>query len=500
VRNWLKHPGAYPLVIGLAAGILIAALVIPISQRDTTVTAAQRRAGVTTGDGAGDGSATGDDTTATSIAADGSVIRVGGAGTKTTTKGGTSGGGGGSGAASTKVPGVSATKIRIGVGIPDLGAVAALGPNYDDGDVQAQMNAVLKMWHEKHLVPINGRDIEFVYRSYDITQPDAQTAACVGWAQDDDVFAVITVNNFWSGAECLAGKYKVPLIVNDIYQDYAIKNSAPYLFSIPYSLDQLLRNWVHFAVSKGLLTKKTRIGLYYGNGTGGKPAVEGAFQQELAKLGFGNQVVARVTTDNYSTGGAEDPVAAQQFAAKQVDLALLLVSAINQTNFQNTATTLGYHPTYLGSDWLFTTNDTAAETFLPAQYDGTLALTSYRFGEESAGYPADPVAAACAANYTAHGGPQEDYKAKPAEWMSLQQGCDVARLILAALTAMGPNLTRLGVVAALENLPTQHMGIYSDLKWSPTDHTGTTAYRALTWKGSCTCWTASGAFAPYDVP
>jgi hypothetical protein len=289
--------------------------------------------------------------------------------------------------------------------------------------------------------------------------------------------------------------------VNDIYPQSTIDRAAPNLFTIPYSLDTLLRNWAHFMVDQGVVTKKSRIGLYYGNGTGGEREVEGPLQQELKKLGIAeSQIVARVKTDNYATGGPEDPVAAQRFAAARAAVALLLVSAIGQTNFQNTATTLNYFPKYLGTDFLATTNDTAAETFSGAQYDGTLAPTSFRFGEESAGFQTEPLAAACAANYAAHGGPAITYRARPAEWMSLQQGCGVARLALLALRAVGANPTRAGFIAALENLPTQRMEVYSDVKWSPADHTGTTAYRTLKWKRDCACWTAIGSFTTYAAP
>ena len=57
-------------------------------------------------------------------------------------------------------------QIVIGVTYPDLTALRALGPEYDNGDVALQWQALLDGWHKQHLVPINGRDIELRFAKY----------------------------------------------------------------------------------------------------------------------------------------------------------------------------------------------------------------------------------------------------------------------------------------------------------------------------------------------
>jgi hypothetical protein len=83
--------------------------------------------------------------------------------------------------------------------------------------------------------------------------------------------------------------------------------------------------------------------------------------------------------------------------------------------------------------------------------------------------------------------------------MALQQGCGVARLLLAALQSAGVDLDRDRLVAALEGLPAQAMEVYADVDFSAGDHTGTSASRTLRWSATCTCWQATGPFTPYRV-
>src|SRR5205823_14800643 len=107
--------------------------------------------------------------------------------------------GGGAGGAAT-----AAGNVIIGIGVPDLGALKALGANYDWGDPQVEMAAVLDRWKREHLVPVNGRNVTFVYARYDIFSADQQRAACQSLVVDHHAFAVADFHLFGPGVPCVA--------------------------------------------------------------------------------------------------------------------------------------------------------------------------------------------------------------------------------------------------------------------------------------------------------
>ena len=265
----------YLVLLGVALGLLIANLVP--AGRVTTIVAAQNGDGSvdTPGEVLGSGGPDG-------LQSPGATNIPGVTGPL-----GTSGPGGGpKGGPAVNVRGVTANRIKIGIGIPDIGVVKALGPNYDVGNPREQMEAVLQGWKDRGLVPINGRDVEFDYRSYDIVGTQQQRAACEGWATDDKVFAVMAVSNFWAHADCLTKEYRIPLLSSDGYTEDTWKVSGNRLYTLMPSTDKMFRNWMHWAHHRGLLTGK-RIGLYYTADAQGAAVVRRSIRAELVKLGYG---------------------------------------------------------------------------------------------------------------------------------------------------------------------------------------------------------------------
>jgi ABC-type branched-subunit amino acid transport system substrate-binding protein len=345
---------------------------------------------------------------------------------------------------------------------------------------------------------VHGRQVEFLYRTYDIVSPDPQRAACQGWAKDDKVFAVVAVHDFWAQPECLTRENRIPLIMSDNTLDDIYRRSDPLLHTLQPSTGRIFRNWVHWAHHRGILTGK-RIGLYYGSVPRDAEFVRSTLIAELKKLGYGGQIVSEVTTDNVATGSPQDSVAVQRFRAARVDLAWLLVSAIGQTNFMQQAQAQLYKPTYIESDFFYSTNDTAASTFPPDHFDGSFGMTSMRFGEPSAGMGIPARAAECAANYERRAGRSVDPKGRPAEWMALQQGCDEARLLLAALQRAGRELNQGTFIAALHQVRDEVMGIHGNVTLRPGKLGGVDTQRTLQWRRDCACWKAIGQFEPLWV-
>lgn len=506
--------GPMGVVAGLAAGVLIAALVIPETQ-DTSSLTAQDTSGVSAqgsegGTAADTGSAeagslpAGDTPTAVgsqdatpSAAASTGAANGGGASAspRSGPLGGATGGAPATESVSANVRGVTAGKIRIGVGLPDISAIAALGPGYDDGDQRKQMEAVLDGWKRQGLVPVHGRDVEFVYREYNILSAEQARAACIGFVQDDKVFAVIAVHNF-AASECVAGEFRTPLLVSNAPGDLTFQRAHPYLYALEASASRILRNWPHWAERRGLLRGKT-IGLYMSSNEQAREEVARTFTAELKKLGY--KIAVEVTTDS-DTGGPTDAVAVQRFKAAGVDL-VVLVLGLGRTSFLQQAEAQNYRPTYIANDLGYATTDTGAGTHDPNQWDGTYGMTGMRYGEAAGGIPAPPEALACIANYERYSGRRGvTRESREAEWIATNQGCDEARVMLYGLQKAGRNLTPATLVAALDSLTNMQQGIHSNTTFTPKKHDGGNLQRTLQWSRGCTCWKALSPFENFFLP
>src|SRR5207253_6791872 len=143
----------------------------------------------------------------------------------------------------------------------DLGGLRALGPEYDNGDVPKQWNALREGWKRQGLIPINGRDVRLVFEKYNVTDLQDQHRACIALINDDKAFAVVGVAYFAVGADCVAREFHTPLLTSDGVPDSAMTRGAPYLFSLGMSEGRLLRNLVHWADARGALKGK-KIGVY----------------------------------------------------------------------------------------------------------------------------------------------------------------------------------------------------------------------------------------------
>ncbi|MFL6239831.1 MAG: hypothetical protein ACJ735_10130 [Actinomycetes bacterium] len=393
--------------------------------------------------------------------------------------------------------GVSNSVIRIGIAVPDLGAVSALGPGYDDGDPQKQAESVLAAWHRDGLLPVNGRDVQFSYAKFNILSDPAARAACTSLIDDDKVFMVISNHTFSGpGADCVTHEHHETLVTSDGVTEAEQAMDAPYYFTTEMSESRLLRNWPHWANARGLLRGK-RIGIYYFSSE--KQEVLGNLKAQLARLGYGKQVVSEVTS-NTEGGGPSDAVAVQRFQAAHVDLAWLVVDQLSQTNFMNTAQSNLYHPTYVGSDYRLDSTNTATMTFPASEYDGTYGFTGLRVGEGAGGVAESAEQQKCVSDYKKLTGQTVDRESNEAEYVSLQYTCDEGRAVMFALQHAGRSLTQASFIAALEQIHNMPMGMTGNVSFGPGIFAGTSTQRTIEWQGGCKCWRALGGFSPLYVP
>ena len=495
----------FGIVVGLFIGVLVGALVVPSHNADVVTRTGNRlgAGGAVGGSGDQGGAAGGVDAAGGAAGGAAAAGSTGGAagGKSTAGKGGAGPGSAAQAAAAAAggpARGVTASTIKIGIAYADLTALRALGPEYDNGDVPKQWDALLDGWHKSGALPVNGRDIQFVYRSYNVVNLADQRAACSSLIQDSGVFAVVGVAYFAVGSDCVARQYHTPMLTSDGPGADVYQLGWPFLFSIDGSADRTMANMLLWADSRGALRGK-KIGLYYAEDGLQPQLVDRSVRPTLARLGY--KIAAEATTSaNDTNGGPEDAVAVQRFRAATVDLAILMTS---KAGFLQAANAQGYKPTFIDSDFLYGSSDVTTSTYPAGEWDGTFALTSTHRGEPAAGIGLNQAQEACLQNYERY---SKSSVARPgksgheaAVFAYILTSCDEGNLLLDAIRATGSNLNNASLVAALEAVHNRPLLRYSAVSFSPTRHDGVDLGRTLLWRSQCTCYVAQGDLSPLPV-
>jgi hypothetical protein len=497
----------FGIVVGLFVAVLIGELVFPKHQSIRSTTAgsgsgAQLGQGGAAGAGGADQAGAVAGGPAGAAGAAGAGGGLGGAAGGGAGRAGASaaGGAGGSGAAAASGSGrgVSGNAIKIGIAYADLTALRALGPEYDNGNVPQQWNALLDQWHRQGVVPVNGRDIQFVFRSYNVLNLADQRAACASLIQDSGVFAVVGVAYFAVGSECVAREYHTPMLTSDGPGADVFRLGWPYLFSIDETSDRTLANMLYWADARGALRGK-KIGIYYANDGLEPQLMDRSLRPTLAHLGY--KITAESTTSASDTnGGPEDAIAVQRFRGAGVDLAMLFTS---KTGFLQAASAQGYKPTFIDSDYLYGSSDVTTSTYPAGEWNGTFAITTTHRGEPAAGIGLNPAQEACLQNYERYSGTK---LARPnssgheqAVFAYVLTACDEGNLLLDAIRAAGRGLTASSLVSSLEAVHDRPLLRYSAVTFSPTRHDGVDTGRSLLWRSQCTCYVAQGDFFPLPL-
>ena len=381
-------------------------------------------------------------------------------------------------------PAVVERTITVGVAYPDVSAFATLNKKFSIGDPEQQAAAVLDGWRRDGLLPVNGTDIELVFRKYSIINTSDKLGACTGFAQDDDVFAVVSGRDFTVGAECLASRFDIPTI-DLMGAPPSVYDRAPRLFTIRPSEAEVLRAYVQWADSQGLFDGAT-VGIFWD--TRSEEAVD-AFKEAMAAAG--HSIAAEVASDGEGIGSPQDQISVERFLAAGVDTAVLLVGTSSVTNFMHFAESQNYRPAYRSMEWASHIGDVAAGSLPQEQYDGTLAMTVSRVGEIAAGMPLNAETEACVSNYERFSG-TDIARSSPetAEWAQILYTCDLMSVLLAGLRGAGDDLTRESLVASLESLEGFGLAAWGDLAFGPGDHAGVQQFRTVEWSSGCLCWTA----------
>jgi hypothetical protein len=376
--------------------------------------------------------------------------------------------------------------------------VKFLGPAVDNGDGQQQMAAVLDRWKREGLVPVNGRDVVFVYRKHGVSSAEESRAACIGFIQEDKVFAVGS-NIIFPGNDCVAREFKTPLITNEMLTDGQLQRGAPYMFSEETTINRLLRSWIEWAHRGGLLKDKKLGLLYYtGNPTPDNETFVADVRAQLAKLHY------KLTSEGPLDGSQSSiSVAVQRFHTDGVDLVLPVINSIDQITFIQNADAQAYRPTYIDSDFEFNTADILSQS----KHEGTLAMSTLRYGEQNAGMGLSPPGKACMDNYQRYSG--KTVQSRSSEENYTLSGCDLGAMLIKALQLAGRDLNPQSFIQALESVRSLPMGYHGPYaSFYPNRHNGAEMQRTLQYRTACPsvspngagCWIAQGEFSPLPAP
>lgn len=437
---------------------------------------------VGTGDGSTSPGATSLGVTTPSRQRGGRTISDGGGGGS----GANTAGSGGSQAGAREARGITADSIKIGVALPDIEAFGNVSEDFNVGDQQEQMEAVLEGWRDEGLVPVHGRDIEFVYEVFDILNPDEKIAACNRFVKDHQVFAVLAGRFFEDGAECVAERFDTPVVSVNSGLDEFYQRTAPYLFTIRAPWATLFRSWVAWADVNGHFQGHT-IGLFFESEV--KPAVEVGITQEMEKRGY--SVAAEVEASGAGVGTSQDQVAVQRFRQAGVDLVMFVGGGTSAINFMTFAESQGYRPDYIDTDYGEHTTDAAAGAYPPEQYAGTFAMTATRVGEVAAGHHLAAPTTDCVDDYERFSGKEiGPTSPETAEYNSVLISCDLADPMLRGLQGAGRELHPASLIAGLESINDMTMAVHGNLSFAPDRHWGVDQQRTVQWKRTCGCWVA----------
>ncbi len=380
--------------------------------------------------------------------------------------------------------------LRIGYAYPDLSAFAVLNEEFSIGDPELQASAVVDRWRREGLLP-PGIDVELVFASYNILDSNAKLGVCTQFAQDDEVFAVVSGLNFTVGSECLATRFATPVIDTEGAPPSLYQRGAPWFFTLRTDYERQLAAYGQWALDTGELDGR-RVGIYFET-----PLKEGVDAMLELFEAAGVEVVSVTETSGVGIGSPEDPVAVRRFIEADAEVVLPLIGGSSAVNVYSAAEDQNYRPVYLDLDYAEHTSGIAADTNPDEQYDGTLAMTITRVGERAGGMDVEG-AEVCLTNYERFAG--EDVNRDPpesGEYASILRTCDLFAILLAGLEGMAAagDLSREGLVAALEGAGEIELVGSANGSFSADDHSLVDNYRTIQWDASC-CWRALTDFAP----
>jgi hypothetical protein len=395
--------------------------------------------------------------------------------------------------------GVSPSAIKIGVWVPDIGAIANVpgvgNTGFDPATYKAAYDALAADLNARG--GVLGRRIEIVYYTLDATNDDeSNRQGCVYFTQQQKVFAIfVAALGDESSFDCIhrgSGAVTFSVLGFD-----ARSYGANWLVTQGASINRVLKNYVDTFHQRGELRGK-KIGLV--DQAGQKRATDDILIPLLKTYGY--KVTHRATmTDDTSQLGSQIPVEVNQMKAKGVDVVLLVANALVDGLVAQNANLQRFTPRWLTSDFNAGTDDLVASLF-PANTDA-VGLTATRAGEFRAGRAEPAYDASCAKRYNARTKGKPVHRARTTAdnpYRYALYACTSFDVFESAAKAAGAVLTRDGWMGAVQRLGPLPLGFGADGTFGRNKTDAADYVRTVTFRPSCApdnanCWMPASDFA-----
>ncbi|MBV8388052.1 MAG: hypothetical protein JO155_14775 [Acidimicrobiia bacterium] len=488
--------------MGIIVSLLAASIAIaPSSSKSHDAAVAATGSGDTAGGVAGSGAGGGGNGATAPSGSSTGAGGVAGSGAGGTSAGalqsasGTSGGAARSTALTASDRGVSPREITIGFMLQNAAGLNKTGFSTGQRSDGAQYINALAAWASKN--GVDGRKIVPVTRYTDPTSVEDQAAACRAMVDDSKVFGVVDTASMLDTAsmDCVTNLSKgdTPMVHSVMWSTDWEKRSGGNDVSYQAAVDRISITWARDLQAIGWLTPGAVVGILGDKCPATAPVVQNVLGPALKAKGAKDVVYGLHDCDIQSVA-TQPPNIVTQFRLAGVTHVLIVSNFVAGQIFTSTAASQGYHPKYSTSDWFLNTSDSTQKNFDPSEFNGAIGIASFGTMLVQSGKPPYPGWEVCSKIATDAGLPAiRPDDPSSTELLTL---CDNFILLIDALKKAGPNPTRAGWRAAVQQLGQRTSALFGRSLFAPGKFTGSDFVHTIQWQAGCKCWKSISDFRP----
>lgn len=517
IRFWLREAAGVQIasaaVVGVAVLTLVLASVASTPSKGGSNQAVSAGSAGSGGAGAvgGAGTAGGDVGSGTGAGPAGSAAGApagsaggGSGGGLAASAGGTGGAGGaaGAGAVGTGVApngakltasdvGVTATQVKIGFNVANVGGLGASGFALGLRSDMPQIVQAYVDYVNAH-GGINGRRVQPVVRKTDPLSQDDQHNACTYFKDDQKVFGVVdTATHIYADTQrCYGQQNHIPFSHSYALSTDFQNSGQGYEVTVPRTLDRIAHDWAIEAKSLGVIKGGEKVGIFTDKCEPSSTVLHNVLAPAL-KADGASDVIFGATDCNPEAQQTQSPNVVTQFKTKGVQVVFPATSYVGVQVFLSNADSQLYKPRYFASDYDGLTLDLFAQHFSTSQWDGVLGVNGGYSGWQHAGKPQPARQKFCSDLVTAKGLPPIDNSGKNSEAIGM---CDQFFLMVQAATLTGNNLTRAGWASAVTRVGAFPAAGDPNSTFGPGKFNGDNVVQTVVWHKDCTCYTSISDF------
>lgn len=389
--------------------------------------------------------------------------------------------------------GVTATTVKVGFLLLDIASATRIAGGLTGIDPEQQRRAAQVYVDEINARGgIQGRRIVPEYRTFDVLSRDDQRAACLELVEDKKVFAVIAAGGFGGPPVlCVTQEHRTPLInlsSGGTPRQY-VDRSAGMLFTIFQLGDRQMSSWVAELDARNALRGKA-IGILSDESSDpGDLVIGGSLLPSLRAAGHTVTHRSRLSAD-LAVGAGQIGVEVQQMRSKGVEVVLLPAFSTYSSQFVQAAGQQRWSPSWYASDFGNMSSAAIARN-MPENFEGSLATTVTRVGEETASMAEPSVDRGCRERYE-RAAKERLPRMKDGEYNNTYgttlYACGMIDLLAGAVDASGPTLTRAAFSRSLQAAGSVPLPRFGGGAFRPGKFDAADLVRTVRWHGSCTCW------------